>query len=324
MSALAKAHCFVRGATIPKKTDADHCICRHLDSVRVWKAFATVYPNELDITMKNKQHVISRPNMKILDYVKPVTSLSFDWITFLTLSNVTCSRSDLIQISQLTNIGALTVGPAVQAPDIGLDDSLIRIWGRTAVTSNAFSMLRVLNCRSQREITPRAFDHFNQFPALAIFNAEDCKLGLEEKPMALQHGWKYRNGKDLSDWLVKGGTTGTGWDSIVHACFRLGGAFSMEALTAEGVAVLDALAVLHLSLGGPPNNAAVDRIGEQSLRSFYRMCPDKHRHVKSVRSSYKRPLAEVLPSGNNSVRKKPTVRAPRLQNIEDVLFAFGS
>ena len=283
-----------------------------------------MYPNELDKTMKNKQHVISRPNMKLPNYIKPVTSPSFDWITFLTLSNVTCSRTDLIQISQLTNIGALTVGPAVQAPDIGLDDSLSRIWGRTAVTSNAFSMLRVLNCRSQREITPRAFEHFNQFPALATFNAEDCKLGPQEKPMALQHGWKYRTGKYLSDWLVKGGTTGAGWDSIVHACFRLGGAFSMEALTVEGVAVVDALAVLHLSLGGPPRDPAADRIGDQSLRSFYRMYQDKYKHVESVQSSHKRPLAEVSPRGKNSVRKKPTVRALKLQNTEDLLSAFGS
>lgn len=262
--------------------------------------------------------------MKLLEYIKPVTSTSFDWITFLNLSNITCSRTDLVQISQLANIGNLTLGPAIQAPDIGLDDSVIKSWGKTAVTSNAFSMLRVLNCRLQREITSRVFDHLSQFPALAVFNVEDCNLGPQEKPTALQRGWKYRTGRELSDWLVKGGTKGAGWNSISHACFRSGGYLSTEALTAEGVEVVNALPALHLSLGGSPKDAAVDTTGDQSMKSFYRTSPNMREHTEYVRSSNKRPLAELQPPGRNTVCKKPLVRLPKLQNIDDLLSAFAS
>lgn len=304
--------------------DADHGYRRRLDSVKVWKAFASTYPNKQDISLMSKQHIVSHPNMKILDYIKPVVSPSFDWITFLALSNITCSSMDLIQISQLTNLGVLSIGPHIQAPEIGLDDSVIRSWGRTAATSNAFSMLRVLNCRSQKEVTSRAFSHLNQFPALALFSVENCNLGSQEKSMALQHGWKYRTGKDLSDWLVKGGASGARWDSIMYTCFGLGGAFSVEALTAEGVAVVDALPVLHLSLGRPQKDAALDKTGNRSLRFFYRVPLYAQELVESGRSAHKRLLGEVTPPGQNPIRKKPTIRASKLQDIGDLLSTFGS
>lgn len=299
-------------------------IGRQLDSVRVWKAFASVYSDELDPSLKIKRHVVPIPNMKLFEYIRPVTSPAFEWLTFLTLSNITCSRTDLIQISQLTNLGALAIGPAIRAPDIGLDDSVIRSWGKTATESNAFSVLRVLSCRSQREISLRVFDCLTQLPALAIFNVEDCDLGPEENPIALQRGWKYRTGKKLSDWLVKGGTKGAGWESIVHASFQQGGAFNPQAFTVETLSVVNALPLLHLSLGGPPKDAAVDSIGDKSLKSFCRVTPHTERQLDPIRSSQKRPLAESERSGKLSVRRKPTVSAAKLQNIEDSLLAFAS
>ncbi|MCJ1452754.1 hypothetical protein MMC28_003097 [Mycoblastus sanguinarius] len=258
--------------------------------------------------------------MKLVDYITPISSSSFHWITYLTLSYITCSRTDLVQISRLPNLGVLTIAENVKAPDIGLEDSILRTWGRIAATSSAFSMLRVLNCRSQRELTSRSFDHLNQFPVLALFNVEDCNIGPWEKPVALQYGWKYRTGKDLSDWFAKGGAIGSGWDSIVHASFRMGGTFSAETLTVEGVDAVDSLPVLHLCLGAIPREAVVDKKGDKSMRSFYRVAPNFELHHPSK----KRFLNEGQPYSANSSRKKPTIRSSKRQNMEDMLIGLNS
>ena len=140
--------------------------------MKVWKAFAATYPNQPVDALKRKHHVIARPNMRLGDYIKPLISPSFQWVTFLSLGNVACvrnpesfflnlepnfssssrafgilfcrhatrfdaphqlgitdsyvisqSRTDLLLISKLTNLGVLTIGRNLATSDTGLDDS---------------------------------------------------------------------------------------------------------------------------------------------------------------------------------------------------------
>ena len=72
---------------------------RKLVSVKVWKAFAAAYPNQPVDALKRKHHVITRPNMKLGDYVAPLISPSLQWITFLSLSNIACVRDTSIYLS---------------------------------------------------------------------------------------------------------------------------------------------------------------------------------------------------------------------------------
>lgn len=58
--------------------------------MNVWKAFAVAYPKEGVEALKRNHHVIARPNMKLGDYVVPLISPSFRWVTFLSLSNIIC------------------------------------------------------------------------------------------------------------------------------------------------------------------------------------------------------------------------------------------
>ncbi|KAF6219327.1 hypothetical protein HO133_005152 [Letharia lupina] len=295
----------------------ERLVASQLVSVKVWKAFAVAYPNEGIDALKRKHHVIARPNMKLGDYVASLISPLYHWVTFLSLSNVTCSRTDLVQISQLTNLGVLTIGRKFTTPDIGLDDSIIRGWGRSASSTDAFRILRVLNCRSQKDITANVFAHLNQFPALSVFNVEDCNLGPKHRQAAQNHKWNYKTGKDLSEWLVKGGATSAGWDSIVHASFQLGGAFSKTTLTAEGVEAIDAIPVLHMSIGANQPDALVDVTGDQSLRSFYR------ERVDTFKFPNKRPLSQNIAPSIKMSYQKPTLRASKQQKLEDVLTGFG-
>lgn len=212
----------------------------------------------------------------------------------------------------------MTIGPNLTTTDIGLDDSIIRGWGRTATSSDAFRLLRVLNCRSQKDITAGVFAHLNQFPALSIFNVEDCNLGPRHEKAARNHGWSYKPGNDLSDRLVKSGTTDAGWDSIVHTSFQLGGAFSEKKLTAEGVEAINAIPVMHVSVGAAQPDALANVTGIRSLRSFYR------EQVDTIRFPNKRPLSENIASSIKKPGKKPTLRASKQQNMEDLLIGFGS
>lgn len=295
----------------------ERLISSQLVSVKVWKAFVVAYPNEDVDSLKRKHHVIENPNMKLGDYVSPLISPSFHWVTFLSLSNITCSRTDLVQISQLTNLGVLTIGRNVTTTDIGLDDSIIRGWGRIVTSSDAFSLLRVLNCRSQKNITAGVFAHLNQFPALSVFSVEDCNLGPKHKKEARSHGWSYKSGKDFSDRLVKGGLTDVGWDSIVYTSFQLGGAFSKRKVTAAGVEAIDAIPILHVSVGAAQADALVDVTGDRSLRVFYR------EQVDTVGFPNKRTLSQNTASSIKKSRKKPTLRASKQQKMEDLLTGLG-
>ena len=136
--------------------------------------------------------------------------------------------------------------------------------------------------------------------------------------MARNYGWNYRAGKDLSDWLVKGSATGTGWDSIVHASFQLGGAFSEKTLTAEGVEATNAIPVLHLCVGATQPDAVVDNIEDGSLRSFYRDLVDTSRFQK------KRRLSQMVAPNVRMSKRKPTLRASKRQNLVDLLTEVGS
>ena len=260
--------------------------------------------------------------MALPAYITPITSPSFNWITFLTLSNVICSRADLVNISKLTSIGTLTIGSAVSVRETGLDDSIVRAWSRAATEADAFSMLRVLVCRSQKEITPRSFVYFDQFPALALFIVEDCNFGPREKEQAGSLGWKYRTGNDLSEFLMGGGLRDHKWDSTMHASFRCGGAFGVKDLTAEGVEAIDSLPVLHLSLGRDCPDAALDPQNGKRTRCFQRMF--RQSIVPTIQTkSAKRPVSQAVQMSIQP-RKKPTIRSSKQQSFDDLLSDFGS
>lgn len=125
-----------------------------------------------------------------------------------------------------------------------------------------------------------------------------------------------QDGKHLSDWLVKGGATGAGWDSIVHASFQLGGTVSEKTLTTKDVETIHAIPILHMSVGASHPDALTGLTGDRKLRSFYRERVDTDRFLK------KRPLVQKIAPSINVSRKKPTLRASKLQIVEDRLTGF--
>lgn len=269
--------------------------------------------------------MILQPNMSLGDYTKPLISPSFQWITFLTLSNITISRQHLINLGNLVNVGVLTIGTGVLTPDGGLEDGVVRAWGRAAVEADAFSLLRVLNLRHQRHVTPKVFQYLHDFPLLSLFNLEDCSLGPKDKQAAMVAGWRYKTGKMLNDFLPVLGKVDATWDSVVHACFRAGGAYGVATVTAEGVDAINSLPVLHFTIGASPaatSDAGLNASGNYKLQCFERIArwvPPKTANPKAA----KRPSNAVATSEGQS-RKKPMLRGSRQQDMGDLLTGFGT
>ncbi|MCJ1246569.1 hypothetical protein MMC30_003777 [Trapelia coarctata] len=294
-------------------------VAQEIDSLYAWKVFAAAYPREGDKSLRRRYQIIRKPNMALGDYIKPLVSLSFQWIAFLTLSNITCSRHDLINVSKLTNIGALTIGHGVEAPDVGLEDSVVRAWGRAATENGAFSRLRVFACRAQRAITSQVFDYLSQFPSLTMFVVEDCNIGSQDKPYAKAQGFKYRSGKDLSEFLVSGGATNSSWDSVLHAYFQLGSGLRDAIPNGDSVEGGNIPHVLHFSLGGAPPDAEVDSVGSRSMRCFYR-CKSHSEGRQHLPTTEKRPPTNPHPS--QPLSKKIAMKISSGRDPVDLMMEF--
>ena len=120
-----------------------------------------------------------------------------------------------------------------------------------------------------------------------------------------------------SDLPVKGGATGSEWDAIVHASFRLAGAISGRTLRAEGVEAINAIPVLHMAVGATQPDVLVDKAGDGSLRSFSR------EWVDMTGSRYKNPLSQTLAPSIKISHCKPTLRGSKQQNMVDFMARFG-
>lgn len=229
--------------------------------------FATAYPHVADPSIQRRCQRITNPNMALADYINPLVSPSFQWLTFLTLSNIICSRADLIAIAKLDNIGALTIGKGVQAPDFGLDDGIVRAWAAAATDAGAFRTLRVLACSHQYLVTPTVFEHLTRLPALNLFLVEACK----RIPRFEQPNWAYQTGHDFGRKLLasKGGSRGL-WDSFIHYSFTKSGKLIKLGRELGDIDAQDAKPKLHFFLGVNPWFAAFEHIENMDMQCFFR------------------------------------------------------
>ena len=302
----------------PLRPQFDLKACRGLDSVQIWKAFASTYPVEGDLSLKHRHKQIKKPNMSMSDYLKPVQCSRYQWIVFLSLSPSTCSRSDLVQISQLPNLGALMVDQNRTADGMCFDDSIIRTWARLAATSSAFCMLRVLVIRLQREITGRMFEYLQDFPSLIYLIVENMMLGQRLDIGGLCDGWDRRRGLPQSDLPAQSDSPDNSWDAVMRACFTLGDSKCRTTLPI-GLEATDALPTLHLSLGECSRAIKMSPFQGFRLESFIRSTEALPVQAHPNDGHGKRPLPIDHTTDVNKASKKPVIRASKQQKMEDVL-----
>lgn len=296
-------------------------VCRsELDSFNAWKVFVAAYPEEFGMgQLKRRRQIVPRPDQALPEYIERVTAPAFQWVTFLDLSHVTCTRKDLMSVSKLANIGALTFGRQLNVADGGLDDTIFRAWSRYAMETGAFSMLRVVACRRQKDLTHRTIEYITELPSLAMFIMEDCSIGCKQKPIAADLGWKYKTGLDLSNFLTRSGANGPDWTTFIHACFSQAGPYGVERLTEAGVEAINSLPILDFSLGRLSEDTKIDKMGQQSMRCFYRAKPSK-RALQELTVSKKRPLGKTNAAQPGAKR---LIKASKQQDFGSFMTQFG-
>ena len=318
-----------------------------LDSIQLFIEFAKRYPSP----MLRKYQSIPMPNLPLVSYYKDLLSPNNQWLTYLTLVNVAVPRTALIQVSMVTNLVALVVGPNVLAPDIGVDDSLIRTWSRSA-SMGAFRSLRILFLRGQTHLTSRAFEYFSSFPALAIV-ATKSTSGFKtlDRQIVLSFGWeckKYKTNYNINDWHNTPRRVGrSGCDEFLGEMFELSRTIDNESLQSEDIQTLDMLPVIHLAIGGYGTDANLDGLGLEAVHIWTR--ERKINEPSSEIRSTDQPRdwsSSIQKAGSSSdwdetdtdvVRKrahsateahmtkkaiKPTLRASKANNIGDLLSKF--
>jgi len=257
--------------------------------------------------------------MELHGYIKPLVSISFQWITFLILSDISCSRLELINISKLSNIGVLSVSERCGDEEIGLDDSIVRAWARAATETGAFRKLRVFTCRAQRTITRQVFGFLSQFPLLAIFAAENCSIGPSDAPYGRPQGWRFKTGKGLSEFLISGGATDSSWHSILRAYFQQSKALVTTASEADSSEVKDDPIVLHISLGRFLEAGVAAWDGSPIMRCFYRNI-SHHGDRQQAPTTGKRALTDSYPS--QPPLKKRVLRSSNQRDPVDLMKEF--
>ncbi len=306
--------------------------------------FAQRYPSALG----RKYHVISTPSLPLPSYLEGIISPNYQWLTHLTLLNVTIPRTSLIQVASVTNLVALAVGPNVLAPDIGVDDSLIRTWSRSA-SMGAFHSLRVLVLREQIHVSARVFEYLMSFPALAIFATNSVRgSGLSHKNNALSFGWKHRKDKSTEEGRNLGRRKDrSGWDELLQELIKLSGTVDAETLSNRNVRVLDMVPVIHLAVGGYSDNAnlarseggprhiwnRVSNVGgtrsviEENLKLLTCSNSDQGPKSQSLSGPSKPDIGRKRahdPTENYVAKKalKPILRTSKAHNIGDLLSEF--
>ena len=269
------------------------------------------YASEPDAeALKLREQVIHSVNMYLEDYVRPITAPSFKWITFLTLNDVTCSRSELINISQLTNLGVLTIGSLVRTPDGGIDDSILRCWARESTERKTFSKLKVLACRRQGRLTTRTFEYLGDLVAMNTFILEECSIDGGARYHAESSGWKCRNTKALDALLEKKKNTANAWDFMMKALYTHGQRF--EHVTETCNEANDCLPILEMSLGGRSQAVSIDFQGKIRLNYFARSS------VAALSSvSHRNPSSDsVIDAGGKRQTDKPGVESSEKRKVK--------
>ncbi|KAI4099001.1 MAG: hypothetical protein LQ339_006194 [Xanthoria mediterranea] len=196
-----------------------------LDSLRTWKVFASLFAMQRSDRIENKRLVLSGSNMNITECIKHIDSPSFHFITFLNLSDFSCSRSDLIHLSRLANLGMLTI--STRDPSwISLEDGIVRAWGRAASETGAFSRLRILVCRFQTYITAKSFVYLQDFPALDLVLLDQCRVSEGLTNQAAQQEWHAKEYSRLRSDAVDL----PAWKDIYSGLLKKGALLDIEAM----------------------------------------------------------------------------------------------
>jgi hypothetical protein len=171
-------------------------------SVAIWQAFVKAYQaeNVAQKTASLAHHAHSAripshalqsriPSKALGHHLRNMTTPNLEWITILTIFDTPLSRHEWIQLSSLTNLGALYVQNSVV--EFGrLDDVVIKAWSNAARETGIFPVLKFVLLRNQSGITLGTLEYFAYFPAIKVVHATGPTLRARDGEEAVRDsGW---------------------------------------------------------------------------------------------------------------------------------------
>ncbi|KAI9777714.1 MAG: hypothetical protein M1839_008633 [Geoglossum umbratile] len=299
-----------------------------LDSFHIWRVFVTVYHEEEEMTFTYHRQSIIRPCIPLAGYITPIVSEPCYWITHLTISNVIFSRTELVNLSKLVNIGALDILASPRYPQTSLDtmeDGIVRAWSRATREEGAFSKLRVLMLRYHTEITPRSLEYINSFPSLMLYNVTGCSITAKSEDKAHKLGWTCETGKDLLEALQRDKEMARSWDLPIHAYFRRAGALeALDQSKAKTVECIDKLPVLNFRIGPNASEDLFTNLLSSDMLFFQRLPPDEIDAASEGEAGKKCGPGNGRSSSSSPPLKRRKLRVSKHKNFEELLKEFGS
>ncbi|KAL8945110.1 MAG: hypothetical protein Q9211_000383 [Gyalolechia sp. 1 TL-2023] len=288
--------------------------CSQVDSLRVWKTFVSVFGNQLGKSPEYKRVVLRDPPSDLSECITHILSPRFHWVTFLTLAHVPFSRTDVIQIARLTNLGKLSLGPHSNG-DLSLDDNIVRAWSRAASEAKAFSKLRILVCRSHVNITGQIFAYFQELPALGLLCVDNPNGSSAFEEQAEEYCWYLMRDERLRESAFAAPT----WQSVYGNSFE-GAVFDPERITKRSEADGGIQPTLDLALGPISERQFMPAMDLKNLRVFYRKARCANNNLSDVQNRKRaldnRGKVEVL------IPKKRVIRPSRQRAINGLMGIF--
>ncbi|KAL8902228.1 MAG: hypothetical protein Q9192_000103 [Flavoplaca navasiana] len=295
-----------------------------LDSLRTWKVFASVFANQRNDRPVNKMLVLSESTTNLLECIMHIVSPSFQFITFLTLSNISCSRRDLIQLSRLTNLGMLRITTGYpDSTGVSLEDRIIRAWGRAAAESGAFTKLRILVSKYQTHLTSKVFAYLRDFPALDVVVLDGCWSwgGVAEE--AEKHEWHTTAHSKLRHDSL--GYRSPAWKDIYCRLLDNRNLSVIEAMGEASENDENSVPILDVSMVSAvqPASLQLNRCQNLSDHTWYFRRKGRCAHTGSLPMlrPQRRSRAED-PDARSQAPKKPAVRSSQHRNMKDSLADF--
>ncbi|KAE8450068.1 hypothetical protein EG329_007208 [Mollisiaceae sp. DMI_Dod_QoI] len=163
---------------------------RQMLSLHSWQVFSTVLRQEDDtLRLRRYRQQINEPKSPLHIYVDPLTSKSFEFLTFLSITTV-FAVPELVKLSKLKNLCALEIVNEEGPTHRGVSDRIIRAWSIAAGSEGAFQVLRILKLWKHAEVTNVSLGYLNLFPALAFYDVTGCSFDLQASAHARNLGWK--------------------------------------------------------------------------------------------------------------------------------------
>ena len=218
----------------------------------IWKIFATAYGGvELDANryIGHYEQMIPRQRTEVESYARHIKPPALEWLTHLTLNKVTCTKRDFIQLGELQNLNALTIGLITMIPTTDvLDDSVIRGMSRASLEINGFRVLRTLVFQRQRWLSDRIFEYARDFQSLTcIILTQGVNLTFNAR-VHPTYGWQKTTIEELWD-LFKMPRSHDDWAKLFRWCNDYGTIIRAGNLSAEEIKSIENAPTLDFYIG---------------------------------------------------------------------------